>query len=72
MESSPGSSGGPQGPTSLRFAQGGTRRHDVGGTKRVRPEGGNPMVSLQAALLALAVSGTGDTVLLDFYADWCG
>ena len=30
------------------------------------------MVSLQAAVLALAVSGTGETVLLDFYADWCG
>ena len=30
------------------------------------------MVSLQAAVLALAVSGPGDTVLLDFYADWCG
>ncbi|HVX62108.1 MAG TPA: thioredoxin domain-containing protein [Pirellulales bacterium] len=30
------------------------------------------MVSLQAAVLALAVTGVGDTVLLDFYADWCG
>lgn len=30
------------------------------------------MVSLQAAVLALAVSGVGETVLLDFYADWCG
>jgi thiol-disulfide isomerase/thioredoxin len=37
------------------------------------------MVSLQAAVLALAMSGagetgagTGETVLLDFYADWCG
>ena len=30
------------------------------------------MISLQAAVLALAVSGTGDAVLLDFYADWCG
>jgi thioredoxin len=29
------------------------------------------MVSLQAALLAVALS-SGDTVLLDFYADWCG
>lgn len=29
------------------------------------------MVSLQAAMLALALS-SGDTVLLDFYADWCG
>lgn len=30
------------------------------------------MVSLQAAVLALAMSGAGETVLLDFYADWCG
>jgi thiol-disulfide isomerase/thioredoxin len=32
------------------------------------------MVSLPAALLTLVLSGTpaGDTVLLDFYADWCG
>ncbi len=30
------------------------------------------MVSLQAAILALAMTGTGETVLLDFYADWCG
>ena len=30
------------------------------------------MVSLQAAILALAITGTGETVLLDFYADWCG
>ena len=30
------------------------------------------MVSLQAALVALALSGTGQTVLLDFYTDWCG
>jgi thiol-disulfide isomerase/thioredoxin len=32
------------------------------------------MVSLQAALIAMALSGTGagQTVLLDFYADWCG
>src|SRR5690348_17654861 len=29
------------------------------------------MVSLQAAMLALALT-SGDTVLLDFYADWCG
>lgn len=29
------------------------------------------MVSLQAAMLAVALAG-GDTVLLDFYADWCG
>lgn len=29
------------------------------------------MVSLQAAVLALALT-SGDTVLLDFYADWCG
>lgn len=30
------------------------------------------MVSLQAAMLALALSSSGDVVLLDFYADWCG
>lgn len=30
------------------------------------------MLSLQAAVLALAVSGAGETVLFDFYADWCG
>jgi thiol-disulfide isomerase/thioredoxin len=31
------------------------------------------MVSLQAAVLALALSGVGQqTVLYDFYADWCG
>ena len=30
------------------------------------------MVSLQAALVAMALSGTGQTVMLDFYADWCG
>ena len=30
------------------------------------------MVWLQAALVATAVSGGGETVLLDFYADWCG
>jgi len=30
------------------------------------------MVWLQASVVALAVSGPGDTVLLDFYADWCG
>ncbi len=30
------------------------------------------MVWLQAALVATAVSGSGETVLLDFYADWCG
>lgn len=29
------------------------------------------MVSLQAALVALALSGSGQTVLLDFYTDWC-
>ena len=29
------------------------------------------MVSLHAALLAAALSGAGQTVLLDFYADWC-
>ena len=29
------------------------------------------MATLHAAMLALALSG-GDTVLLDFYADWCG
>ena len=30
------------------------------------------MVSFQAAMLALALAGAGDTVLLDFSADWCG
>ena len=30
------------------------------------------MVSLHAALAFLALSGSGQTVLLDFYADWCG
>lgn len=30
------------------------------------------MVSLQAAIAAIALSGAGQTVLLDFYADWCG
>jgi thiol-disulfide isomerase/thioredoxin len=30
------------------------------------------MVSLHAALAALALSGVGQTVMLDFYADWCG
>jgi len=30
------------------------------------------MVSLQAVALALAISGVGETVLLDFRADWCG
>ena len=30
------------------------------------------MISLQAALLAAVVGGAGETVLLDFYADWCG
>lgn len=30
------------------------------------------MVSLQAAIVATALSGLGQTVLLDFYADWCG
>lgn len=30
------------------------------------------MVSLQAAIAVLALSGAGQTVLLDFYADWCG
>ncbi|NQT40917.1 MAG: trypsin-like peptidase domain-containing protein [Planctomycetes bacterium] len=30
------------------------------------------MVSLQAVVLTLALSGAGETVLLDFSADWCG
>ncbi len=30
------------------------------------------MVTLQAAVMAAALSGFGQTVLLDFYADWCG
>ncbi|MEI8372344.1 MAG: thioredoxin domain-containing protein [Planctomycetota bacterium] len=32
------------------------------------------MLSLHAALVAMAITGggTGETVLLDFYADWCG
>ncbi|MDY0166024.1 MAG: thioredoxin domain-containing protein [Thermoguttaceae bacterium] len=30
------------------------------------------MVSLPAALVSLTLLGTGETVLLDFYADWCG
>ncbi|NUQ65065.1 MAG: trypsin-like peptidase domain-containing protein [Pirellulales bacterium] len=30
------------------------------------------MVALQACVLALALSGTGETVLLDFYSDSCG
>ena len=30
------------------------------------------MVSLHAALVAMALSGCGQSALLDFYADWCG
>lgn len=30
------------------------------------------MVSFQAAMLAMALAGAGDTVLLDFSAPWCG
>ena len=30
------------------------------------------MVSLQAAIAAIALSGVGQTTMLDFYADWCG
>jgi thiol-disulfide isomerase/thioredoxin len=30
------------------------------------------MVSLQMAVVVMALSGTGQTVLYDFYADWCG
>lgn len=30
------------------------------------------MVSLQAVAVMMALSGAGQTVLLDFYADWCG
>ena len=29
------------------------------------------MVSLQAAIAAIALSGVGQTAMLDFYADWC-
>lgn len=29
------------------------------------------MVSLQAAVMAIALAGTGQTGMLDFYADWC-
>ena len=36
-----------------------------------RPLRREPMVSLQAALVAMALSGSGQTVMLDFYADWC-
>lgn len=30
------------------------------------------MVTLHATLVAVLLGGAGDTVLLDFYADWCG
>ncbi len=30
------------------------------------------MVSLHAAIVAILLSNPGQTVLLDFYADWCG
>ena len=30
------------------------------------------MVSLHAAFAAILLSNPGQTVLLDFYADWCG
>jgi thiol-disulfide isomerase/thioredoxin len=30
------------------------------------------MVSLQAALVAMSLSGIGQTAMLDFYTDWCG
>jgi thiol-disulfide isomerase/thioredoxin len=30
------------------------------------------MVTLHAALVAVALTGAGQSVLLDFYADWCG
>ena len=30
------------------------------------------MVSLQAAITAIALSGIGQTGMIDFYADWCG
>lgn len=30
------------------------------------------MIALHAAVVALATLGAGETVLLDFYADWCG
>ena len=30
------------------------------------------MVTLHAALLAVALTGAGQSVMLDFYADWCG
>ncbi len=30
------------------------------------------MVTLHAALVAVALTGAGQSVMLDFYADWCG
>ena len=30
------------------------------------------MLSLQAAMVALALTGSGETALYDFYTDWCG
>ena len=30
------------------------------------------MVALHAAAVLMALSGSGESVLLDFYADWCG
>ncbi len=30
------------------------------------------MVTLHAALMAVALTGAGQSVMLDFYADWCG
>jgi thiol-disulfide isomerase/thioredoxin len=51
------------------------RRKDCGGqtlSNQTRTYRREPMVSLQAAFAAMILSAPGQTVLLDFYADWCG